>query len=82
MFLKNYLEDNGYSEVHVESSPYLRSLQTAAETARELGQKSIRVNYLLSEWMKDTFFDSNPLEHLLIRKVGEEDVEKGIGLEE
>ena len=51
----------------VQSSPYLRSLMTAAETAKVLGVKTIDVNYMLAEWMKGKFFESNPIDTLLIR---------------
>ena len=35
--------------------------------AKSLGIKTIKINYLLSEWMKAKFFTRNPIETLLIR---------------
>lgn len=81
-FLQKHLEQNGYTTVVIESSPYLRSMQTAAETAKVLGHKSMKINYKLAEWMKGAFFTENPLGHLLIRSVTEADQKKGITLEE
>ena len=51
----------------IESSPYLRALQTAKEVAQVLDVKSIKINYMASEWMKAAFFPTNPIETLLIR---------------
>lgn len=65
--MKTYLEKNNYNNIIIESSPYLRALQTAKEAAKELGIKTIKINYLLSEWMKGKFFTSNPIGTLLIR---------------
>lgn len=65
--MKEYLETNGYTKIIIQSSPYLRCLQTAKETCKILGIKEIQVNYMLSEWMKHTFFESNPIDTLLIR---------------
>ena len=66
-FFKKYLEDNGYTKIIVQSSPYLRCLQTAAETCKILGIEKIEVNYVVGEWMKDKFFPQNPINDLLIR---------------
>ena len=51
----------------VFSSPYVRSLQTASYTVKKLGLNCITIDYNLSEWMKDSFFDSNPIENLLLK---------------
>ena len=67
IYLKTFLESNGYTKIIIQSSPYLRCLQTAKESAKILGIPTIEVNYMLSEWMKSTFFESNPIETLLIR---------------
>jgi phosphohistidine phosphatase SixA len=61
------LKNNNYEIVLIESSPYLRALQTAKEVANILDVKSIKINYMLSEWMKAAFFQTNPIETLLIR---------------
>jgi hypothetical protein len=43
-------------------------MQTAAETARILNIPSFEINYIVSEWMKSTFFESNPIDTLLVRR--------------
>ena len=52
-YLKKYFEDNQMTFDHfvIESSPFLRTLQTAAWIASELGSacKQIHVNYLLTD---------------------------------
>ena len=62
-----HLNDFGYNDIEIISSPYVRAMQTAAATARALGHQYIKLDYTLSEWMKDEFFDSNPIDHLLVR---------------
>ena len=75
-FFKQYFEENGYTDIVIESSPFLRSLQTASEVAKILGTKEIKINYLLSEWMKHSFFTSNPIHTLLLTTKGQEYVEQ------
>jgi len=36
-FLSKYLKDNNYEMVVIESSPFVRSMQTAAAIAKEIG---------------------------------------------
>ena len=72
LFLKKYLDENDYTHIFIESSPYLRALQTASEVAQVLDIQSIRVNYIYSEWMKAKFFTSNPIDTLLLRTQGAE----------
>ena len=43
-FFKQYFEENGYTDIVIESSPFLRSLQTASEVAKILGTKEIKIN--------------------------------------
>jgi len=60
--------------VIIESSPFIRSLQTAAEAVKILADpengfecsNSIKINFMLSEWQKGTFFDKCPIPDLLI----------------
>ena len=52
IYLKEYLFKNKYDIILIESSPYLRCLQTAKEVANILDVKSIKMNYLAGEWMK------------------------------
>ena len=75
-FFKQYFEENGYTDIVIESSPFLRSLQTASEVAKILGTKEIKINYLLSEWMKHSFFTSNPIHTLLLTTKGQEYIEQ------
>ena len=51
----------------LESSPFLRCLETAAIIAREIGMSRIYVNYMLIEWMKGRWYPrGNPVGHLLV----------------
>lgn len=57
----------------IESSPFVRCLQTAVCIAKELGVEEVRVNYLYCEWLKGKFFpDGCPLEDLIIRNTPRE----------
>jgi hypothetical protein len=59
---------------------------TAANIARALGIKNIRVNYLISEILFDTIFEKCPMKELIIRKFDKEHIVKnyleGIEFEE
>ena len=81
-FLKEHLHQKLQivpEKVYIESSPYLRALQTAAEAAKILGVEQITINYLASEWMKLDFFSENPMTKLLVRK-DKARIEKLIGV--
>lgn len=65
--LRNFLQENNFELVVIESSPFLRSMQTAAGIAQSLGVKSIKVNYVYSEWLKLQFYpEGNPIGKLTI----------------
>ena len=66
-YLKEYLSRGGYSDIVLESSPLLRTLETAAAIAHELGIGEIRVNYRLFEWLKPEFFpDGCPVDSICL----------------
>ena len=65
-FLKDYLTKGGYQEIILESSPLLRTLETTAAIAYELGINKIKINYNIFEWLKDEFYpDGCPIDELL-----------------
>lgn len=78
-YLKEYFEKNGYTDIIIESSPFLRTLQTASTVANILGIKNIKINYILAKWMrvKASALDFqmsltsslNPFDNLLIGRV-------------
>ena len=55
-YLKKYLTQGNYEKIVIESSPLLRTLETAAAIAHELGICEITINYRVFEWMKEEFF--------------------------
>lgn len=58
----------------IESSPFLRALETAAAIAKEIGVNQINTNYLYCEWLKKQFFpDGSPLENLEICQMAPDD---------
>ena len=59
--LKKFLAEEGYQEVIIECSPFLRTMMTAAHIAKGLGHTKIRVNYLFSELMASDLFWEPPL---------------------
>ena len=56
-------------EIKLHSSPFLRTLMTAAHIAKELNHPLVRVNYAFSETLITSYFDSNPIDKLLINTV-------------
>ena len=48
------------------------------EVAKILKVKTIKTNYLLSEWLKAQFFESNPLQGLILHSEGVVDEEVAI----
>ena len=56
--------------VVIESSPFVRSMQTAAAIAKEIGVKEIQANFQYCEWLKTNYFpDDDPLDKLTISKM-------------
>jgi len=67
--LKQYLTKGGYQKIIIESSPLLRTLETAAAIAHELGVNEITTNYRVFEWLKDEFFPEGcPVDDMLFVK--------------
>ena len=55
-YLKMWLRNGVYDKITIESSPFLRTLQTAAIIAEELGVEEVKVNYKAFEWLNDHQF--------------------------
>ena len=72
-FLADYLKENKYDEVILESSPFIRTLMTAAQIAKALNISQIKVNYRYSEWLDGSFYAENPIPTLEI-KIKEKEV--------
>ena len=59
----------------IETSPFLRCLETAAAIAKELDISRIKVNYRYSEWLKEKFFpNGSPVKDLEINKIDEKEL--------
>ena len=65
--LKQYLYENQFEMAVIESSPWLRCLQTASIIAKEIGLEQIRCNFLYSEWATAKFYDENPVGKLTVQ---------------
>ncbi len=44
-FLKEYIDKNEFDEIVVESSPFIRTMQTASQIAKAIGIPKIKINY-------------------------------------
>lgn len=65
--LKKVIKEHKYKFIVIEASPWIRTLQTAAAIAQQIGVPQIRVNYNYSEWMKGKFFpEGNPIGKLYV----------------
>ena len=74
---RDYLQKHNYKKIVIESSPFLRCLQTAAAFAKELGITYITTSYRASEFLGDHIYDKQPFDHLEItRHTAEEISEK------
>ena len=65
-YLNNYLKHNGYEEIVILSSPFIRTLQTASQVALACGVEEVVLNYHLGEALYSYLHQSNPLPLLLI----------------
>ena len=73
-YLREYMKSNDYTCVILESSPFLRCMETAAAIAKEIGIDEINVNYRYSEWLKKKFFPyGSPIPGLIINNSLEAD---------
>ncbi len=50
-------------EVVLESSPFIRTMMTAAGIGKELGLPKIHINYLYSEFISDRLYQKNPFDN-------------------
>lgn len=80
LYLKEYLKANEYTDVVIESSPFLRTMQTAAVVAKELNVPRIKLNCLLAKWMRvksrtveELDKEFNPFDHLIVNKMEQQD---------
>lgn len=71
-YLRKHLERGNYDHIIIESSPFLRCMETSAAIAKELGKSKVKVNYRWSEWLKEKFFPKgSPVEDLIINNTEE-----------
>ena len=64
-----YLRNKNYKRIIIESSPFLRTLETAAIIANELKIPEIKVNYKAFEWMEpNSFKDASIVNKLALTK--------------
>ena len=67
--MKDYLTKGNYTKIVIESSPLLRTLETAVAIAKELQVNQITVKYQIFEWLKDEMFpDGSPVDTMLFTK--------------
>ena len=53
-------------EIVLESSPFIRTMMTAAGIAKGLDLPKFHVNYLFSELMSEHMFNTNPLKKTIL----------------
>ena len=68
-YLKQYLARGNYQRIILESSPLLRTLETATAIAKELGVQEININYHVFEWLsEDIFPEGCPVDNTIFVK--------------
>lgn len=66
----------GFDQIVIETSPFMRCIQTACLIAEKLGVKEIKINYLSSEIQTKNHFDECPIKILEFSKLSEEEKSK------
>lgn len=64
--LKKFLTDDGYTDIVLECSPFIRCMMTAAGIAKALGIQKIKVNYQYCELLAVDLYEECPLKDLTI----------------
>lgn len=75
-YLKAVLEEQKITEIIIESSPFIRCLQTASLIAKELGKTQVKVNFLVCELLGNFLFEINPFPLLCLYKMKTSDLEE------
>ena len=65
-FIKKQMEEKNIEKIKIYSSPFLRSMQTAAQVAKVLGIETIEIEYMVSEVLYTYLFEESPFSKLLI----------------
>ena len=65
--LKEWLAEEKFELVVIESSPWLRCLQTASIIAKEIGIEQIRCNFMYGEWVSEKYYSEQPVGKLTIQ---------------
>ncbi|CDW81880.1 UNKNOWN [Stylonychia lemnae] len=63
---KEQEENRPFDQIIIESSPFLRCLQTAQGIASQIDICDIKVNLGYREWLSQQLFEYNPMGHLFI----------------
>eukprot|EP00347_Sterkiella_histriomuscorum_P017295 403349935 len=77
-FLKEYIKRHQFDDIILETSPFLRTMQTAHEIAKILQLKHLTIDYLYREWLDGTFFRHNPLEDINIRLWSQDELKTNV----
>lgn len=76
-YLRDFLAGEGYERVVVESSPILRTLETAAAIAQHLDIDEININYRIFEKLNPKFFpDGCPVDEMVYTRLESAEEEK------
>ena len=68
LYIKGVIETEGYEDVIIEASPFLRTMMTAPHIAKCLNVPKIKANYLYGERYSKNHFKNHPFGSLLIEK--------------
>jgi hypothetical protein len=67
-----------FDQIIIEASPFIRTLQTAANISKciEKSELKVQINYLFSEFQDDWVYKKNPIPELEIKNKSSEDLNK------
>ena len=66
LYIKGVIETEGFEEVILEASPFIRTMMTAAHIAKCLNIPKIKANYLYGERYNNNNFEEHPFGSLVI----------------
>ena len=71
-YIKTLIKTEGFEEVIIEASPFIRTMMTAAHIAKTLNIPKIKANYLYGERYNENNFNYSPFGSLMIDKIEKE----------
>jgi broad specificity phosphatase PhoE len=62
LYLKKYFEDENmkFDKIIIKCSPFIRTIMTASQVAKQLGIKELLIDSSMGEYLSELIFEENP----------------------